>query len=69
MVSHSGEERQINGINGHNAEDEQVDLQDFDAGDDDDEVQAEQSFFSQNPFSQQLNEKKVVGVTDVQLNE
>lgn len=62
MVSYSGEDRQINGLNGH-AEDESDDLQDFDQADDG-EVQAE-SFFSQNPFSQQLAEKKVIGVNDV----
>ena len=47
MVELQGEERQINGINGHQ---EEQDLEEFDQ-EEDDEVQAE-SFFSQNPFSQ-----------------
>ena len=62
MVSLSGEDRQINGLNGH-AEEEYDDLEGFDQPDDG-EVQAD-SFFSQNPFSQQLAEKRVAGVHDV----
>ena len=48
MVELQGEERQINGINGHH--EEEKDLEEFDQ-EEGDEVQAE-SFFSQNPFSQ-----------------